>query len=36
MKQEAIEVLMHRRSIRKFKPEQISDADLKVILDAGT
>ena len=36
MKQEAIEVLMHRRSIRKFKPDQISDADLKTILDAGT
>ena len=36
MKQEAIEVLMHRRSVRKFKPDQISDADLKVILDAGT
>ncbi len=36
MKQEAIDVLMHRRSVRKFKPEQVSDADLKVILDAGT
>ena len=36
IKNEAIEVLMNRRSIRKFKPEQISDADLKVILDAGT
>ena len=36
MKQEAIEVLMNRRSIRKFKPDQISDADLKTILDAGT
>ena len=36
MKNEAIEVLMNRRSIRQFKPEQISDADLKVILDAGT
>ena len=36
MKQEAIEVLMNRRSIRRFKPDQISDADLKTILDAGT
>ena len=36
MKNEAIEVLMHRRSIRKFKPDQVSEADLKVILEAGT
>lgn len=36
MKQEAIEVLMQRRSVRKFKPEQISDAELKTVLDAGT
>ena len=26
MKNEAIEVLMNRRSVRKFKPEQITDA----------
>jgi len=36
MKQEAIEVLMNRRSVRKFKPDQISDAELKTVLDAGT
>ncbi len=36
MKKEAIEVLMNRRSVRKFKPEQISDAELKAVLDAGT
>jgi nitroreductase len=36
MKQEAIEVLMNRRSVRKFKPEQISDEALKAVLDAGT
>ena len=36
MKQEAIEVLMNRRSVRKFRPEQISDAELKAVLDAGT
>ena len=36
MKNEAIEVLMNRRSIRKFKPDQITDAELKTVLDAGT
>ena len=36
MKKEAIEVLMHRRSVRKFKPEQITDEALKTVLDAGT
>ena len=36
MKTEAIEVLMNRRSIRKFKAEQITDAELKTVLDAGT
>lgn len=35
MKQEAIEVLMNRRSIRKFKPEQISDTALHTVLEAG-
>ena len=36
MKNEAIEVLMNRRAIRKFKAEQITDAELKTVLDAGT
>ena len=36
MKNEAIEVLMNRRSVRKFKPEQITDEELKIVLDAGT
>jgi len=36
MKSEAIEVLMNRRSVRKFKPEQIPDEALKTVLDAGT
>lgn len=36
MKNEAIEVLMRRRSVRKFKPEQISDEELLTVLDAGT
>ena len=33
MKNEAIEVLMNRRSVRKFKPEQITDAELKTVLE---
>ena len=36
MKNEALEVLMTRRSVRKFKPEQITDAELLTVLDAGT
>ena len=36
MKKEAIEVLMNRRAIRKYKPEQITDEELKTVLDAGT
>lgn len=36
MKNEAIDVLMTRRSVRKFKSEQITDSDLKTVLDAGT
>lgn len=35
MSQETINDLKTRRSIRKFKEEQISDEDLKTILDAG-
>jgi nitroreductase len=33
---ETIENLKTRRSIRKFKDEQITDEDLKTILEAGT
>lgn len=36
MKTEALEVLKNRRSIRKFKPEQISDEELNIVLEAGT
>ena len=36
MKQEALEVLKNRRAIRKFKPEQIKDEELKLVLEAGT
>ena len=32
---EAIEALLTRRSIRKFKSEQISDDDLKKVIEAG-
>lgn len=35
MKQEAFEVLKNRRSIRKFKPEQISKEELDAVLEAG-
>lgn len=31
-----LEVLKNRRSIRRYKPEQVSDADLDAILEAGT
>ena len=33
---ETIKNLKERRSIRKFKDEQISDEDLKTILEVGT
>ena len=36
MKSEALEVLKNRRAIRKFKPEQIKDEELKLVLEAGT
>ena len=32
---DAMKVLLNRRSIRRFKPEQIKDEDLKQILEAG-
>ena len=32
---ETLNTLLTRRSIRKFKPEQIKDADLNAILEAG-
>lgn len=35
MKQEALEVLLNRRSIRKFKNEQIKDEELDLVLEAG-
>ena len=35
MKQEALEVLRNRRSIRKFKSEQIKDEELDLVLEAG-
>lgn len=36
MKNEALEVLKTRRAIRKFKPEQITEAELLAVLEAGT
>ncbi len=36
MKTEALEVLRNRRAIRKFKAEQISEEELKAVLEAGT
>ena len=33
---EALRVLRERRSIRKFKPQQITDEELKAVLEAGT
>ncbi|MCD7767561.1 MAG: nitroreductase family protein [Oscillospiraceae bacterium] len=36
MKNEALETLKGRRSIRCFKAEQITDAELNAVLEAGT
>ncbi|MBQ8263390.1 MAG: nitroreductase family protein, partial [Oscillospiraceae bacterium] len=36
MKNEALEVLRNRRAVRKFKAEQITEAELLAVLEAGT
>ncbi len=36
MKKEALEVLKNRRSIRKYKAEQITDEELNAVVEAGT
>lgn len=36
MNSEALKCLKERRSIRKFKPEQIKDKELDAVLEAGT
>lgn len=36
MKEEALEVLRNRRSVRKFKSEQIKEEELNAVLEAGT
>lgn len=36
MKEQAFEVLLNRRAIRRFKPEQVSDELLDAVLEAGT
>ena len=33
---EVLKALRERRSVRKFKPEQITDEELKAVLEAGT
>jgi nitroreductase len=36
LKLEALDVMKHRRSIRRYKPEQITDRELELVLEAGT
>ncbi|MDR3074316.1 MAG: nitroreductase [Deltaproteobacteria bacterium] len=36
MREDMLGLLKSRRSIRKYKPEQISDAELKAVLEAAT
>ena len=36
MENEVLKALRERRSVRNFKPEQITDEELKTVLDAGT
>ncbi len=36
MKKEALDVLTNRRSVRKFKAEQVAEAELLAVLEAGT
>lgn len=36
MKTEALEVLKNRRSVRKFKADQVSEEQLNAVLEAGT
>jgi len=36
LKNEAIDVLMTRRSVRSYKSEQVTEEELKIVLDAGT
>ncbi|MBO4330682.1 MAG: nitroreductase family protein [Oscillospiraceae bacterium] len=36
MKNEALEVLRNRRSIRRYKSEQITEAELNAVVEAGT
>lgn len=36
MYQDALEVMKRRRSIRRFKPDQITDGELRSVVEAGT
>lgn len=35
-KNECLEIIKTRRSCRKYRPEQITDEELKLVLEAGT
>ena len=36
MENEVLKAIRERRSIRRFKPEQVTDEELKTVLEAGT
>ena len=36
MENEVLKAIKERRSIRRFKKEQVSDAELNTVLEAGT
>lgn len=36
MDNEVLKAIRERRSIRRFKPEQVTDEELKTVLEAGT
>lgn len=36
MDNEVLKALLERRSVRKYKPEQITDEELLTVLEAGT
>ena len=36
MNNEVLKAIRERRSIRRYKPEQVTDEELKTVLEAGT
>lgn len=36
MENEVLKAIRERRSIRRYKPEQITDEELRTVLEAGT